>query len=60
MREREWEKRKFCFGREMEPQKNGEGGRLSRCPISSARLPDSVRLTVIYVMKVSERTHETL
>lgn len=23
MRDREWEKRKFCFGKEVEPQKDG-------------------------------------
>lgn len=60
MREREWEKRKFCFGRETEPQKDGDECRLSHCPISSALFPDSVRITVIYLMKVGERTHQTL
>lgn len=34
--------------------------RLPHSLISSALFPDSVGLTVIYLMKVSERTHERL
>lgn len=60
MRDREWEKRKFCFGRKWSHRRMEGICRLPHSLISSALFPDSVGLTVIYLMKVSERTHERL